>query len=86
LTRQGYYHAGLTHQCWWRDDPRGNRHTPAHNLPGTGLLFRKLESELEINVTDDIITSRLLPDDAFEKRNIELLYPYHWMSNRPATL
>jgi FKBP-type peptidyl-prolyl cis-trans isomerase SlyD len=48
--------------------------TPVSYLHGAGLLFPKLESELETHITGDIITARLLPDDAFGKRNVELLH------------
>jgi FKBP-type peptidyl-prolyl cis-trans isomerase 2 len=59
--------------------------TPVSYLHGAGLLFPKLESELETHVTGDIVTARLLPDDAFGKRNVELLR-YHWMNCRTAML
>ena len=48
--------------------------TPVSYLHGAGLLFPKLERELETHITGDIITARLLPDDAFGKRNVELLH------------
>jgi FKBP-type peptidyl-prolyl cis-trans isomerase SlyD len=47
---------------------------PVTYLHGAGLLFLKLESELESHVTGDIVTARLLPDDAFGKRNIDLVH------------
>jgi FKBP-type peptidyl-prolyl cis-trans isomerase SlyD len=46
---------------------------PVTYLHGAGLLFRKLENELESHAVGDIVTARLLPDDAFGKRNIDLL-------------
>ena len=48
--------------------------TPVSYLHGAGLLFPKLESELETHTTGDIVTTRLLPDDAFGKRKVELLH------------
>ena len=48
--------------------------TPVTYLHGVGLLFPKLENELESHTIGDIVTARLLPDDAFGKRNIDLLY------------
>ena len=47
---------------------------PVTYLHGAGLLFPKLESELASHVTGDIVTARLLPDDAFGKRNIDLVH------------
>jgi len=46
---------------------------PITYLHGAGVLFPKLEEALEQHVVGDIITVRLLPDDAFGKRNPELL-------------
>ena len=46
---------------------------PVKYLHGTGTLFPKLEQALENHRTGDIITVRLLPDDAFGKRKVELL-------------
>ena len=46
---------------------------PVSYLHGTGELFPKLERELEAHGIGDIITARLLPDDAFGKRNLDLL-------------
>ena len=43
-------------------------------LHGAGTLFPKLEQALENHTTGDILTVRLLPDDAFGKRKPELLY------------
>lgn len=48
--------------------------TPVSYLHGAGLLFPKLESELETHIAGDIVIVRLLPDDAFGKRNLELLH------------
>ena len=47
---------------------------PVTYLHGAGLLFPKLENELESHTIGDIITARLLPDDAFGKRNIDLIH------------
>jgi FKBP-type peptidyl-prolyl cis-trans isomerase SlyD len=46
---------------------------PVSYLHGTGDLFPKLERELEAHVIGDIVTARLLPDDAFGKRNPDLV-------------
>jgi FKBP-type peptidyl-prolyl cis-trans isomerase SlyD len=46
---------------------------PVKYLHGSGMLFPKLEQALENHRTGDIITVRLLPDDAFGKRRVELL-------------
>ena len=52
---------------------------PVSYLHGAGLLFPKLEIELESHIIGDIVTARLLPDDAFGKRNIDLVHqvPLH---------
>jgi FKBP-type peptidyl-prolyl cis-trans isomerase SlyD len=47
--------------------------TPISYLHGTGELFPKLERELENHRIGDIVSTRLLPDDAFGKRNPELV-------------
>ena len=47
---------------------------PVTYLHGAGLLFPKLENELASHVTGDIVTARLLPDDAFGKRNVDLVH------------
>jgi len=47
---------------------------PIRYLHGAGLLFPKLESELESHTVGDIVTARLLPDDAFGKRNVDLVH------------
>jgi len=46
---------------------------PVKYLHGSGTLFPKLEQALENHRTGDIIMVRLLPDDAFGKRKVELL-------------
>ena len=46
---------------------------PVSYLHGTGNLFPKLEHELENHGIGDIVTARLLPDDAFGKRNLDLV-------------
>ena len=46
---------------------------PVKYLHGSGTLFPKLEQALDNHRTGDIITVRLLPDDAFGKRKVELL-------------
>ncbi len=47
---------------------------PVKYLHGSGTLFPKLEQALENHRAGDIITVRLLPNDAFGKRKIELLH------------
>jgi len=46
---------------------------PVSYLHGTGNLFPKLEQELENHGIGDIVIARLLPDDAFGKRNLDLV-------------
>jgi FKBP-type peptidyl-prolyl cis-trans isomerase SlyD len=46
---------------------------PVSYLHGTGNLFPRLERELEEHGIGDIVSARLLPDDAFGKRNPELV-------------
>jgi FKBP-type peptidyl-prolyl cis-trans isomerase SlyD len=46
---------------------------PVTYLHGAGTLFPKLERELESHCVGDIVTARLLPDDAFGKRNLDLV-------------
>jgi FKBP-type peptidyl-prolyl cis-trans isomerase SlyD len=46
---------------------------PVKYLHGFGTLFPKLEQALENHRSGDILTVRLLPDDAFGKRKLELL-------------
>jgi FKBP-type peptidyl-prolyl cis-trans isomerase SlyD len=43
-------------------------------LHGAGVLFPKLERELESHCVGDIVTARLLSADAFGKRNVDLLH------------
>mgnify|MGYP001544500312 CR=1 FL=1 len=47
---------------------------PVNYLHGAGVLFPKLERELKSHVVGDIVTVRLLPEDAFGKRDIDLLH------------
>ncbi|MGB5179458.1 MAG: peptidylprolyl isomerase [Gammaproteobacteria bacterium] len=47
---------------------------PVTYLHGTGVLFPRLERELESHCVGDIVTARLLPEDAFGKRDVELLH------------
>jgi len=47
---------------------------PVTYLHGAGVLFPKLERELESHTIGDIVTARLLPEDAFGKRDIDLLH------------
>jgi FKBP-type peptidyl-prolyl cis-trans isomerase SlyD len=46
---------------------------PVSYLHGSGLLPRKLEQRLETHAVGDVVNARLLPDDAFGKRNIDLV-------------
>ena len=46
---------------------------PVRYLHGADNLFPKLEHELENHRIGDIVTARLLPDDAFGKRNPDLV-------------
>ena len=46
---------------------------PVRYLHGSGTLFPKLEQALRNHRAGDVITVRLLPDDAFGKRKVELL-------------
>ena len=47
---------------------------PVTYLHGAGVLFPKLERELESHSIGDIVTARLLSEDAFGKRDIDLLH------------
>lgn len=47
---------------------------PVTYLHGAGMLFPRLERELESHRVGDIVTARLLPEDAFGKRNTDLLH------------
>lgn len=53
---------------------REARGKPVTYLHGAGALFPKLERELESHCVGDIVTARLLPEDAFGKRDVELLH------------
>ena len=53
---------------------REARGKPVTYLHGAGALFPKLERELESHRVGDIVTARLLPEDAFGKRDVELLH------------
>ena len=53
---------------------REARGKPVTYLHGAGVLFPKLERELESHTIGDIVTARLLPEDAFGKRDIDLLH------------
>jgi FKBP-type peptidyl-prolyl cis-trans isomerase SlyD len=46
---------------------------PIQYLQGSGGLFPKLETALENRKVGDVLTVRLLPDDAFGKRDPELV-------------
>jgi len=46
---------------------------PVTYLHGAGTLFPRLEQELESRCVGDIVTTRLLPDDAFGKRDLDLV-------------
>jgi FKBP-type peptidyl-prolyl cis-trans isomerase SlyD len=46
---------------------------PVTYLHGAGGLPRKLEQRLESSAVGDVVKARLLPDDAFGKRNIDLV-------------
>lgn len=47
---------------------------PIQYVHGCGNLFPKLESALEGHGVGDIVRARLLPDDAFGRRDTELLH------------
>ncbi len=47
---------------------------PVTYLHGSGAIPPRLELELEHHAVGDIVRARLLPDDAFGKRNVDLLY------------
>lgn len=47
---------------------------PVVYLHGAGVLFPRLERELESHRVGDIVSARLLPDDAFGKRNVDLFH------------
>jgi len=46
---------------------------PVTYLHGAGTLFPRLERELESHSVGDIVTAKLLPDDAFGKRDLDLV-------------
>lgn len=48
--------------------------TPVNYLHGSSSIPPKLEGELENHQVGDIVRVKLLPDDAFGKRNVELLH------------
>jgi FKBP-type peptidyl-prolyl cis-trans isomerase SlyD len=47
--------------------------TPVNYLHGSGAIPSRLEDELENHRIGDIVRAKLLPDDAFGKRDVELL-------------
>lgn len=47
--------------------------TPITYLHGAGARFSRLEQELEHHKTGDIVTARPLPDDAFGRRDPDLV-------------
>ena len=47
--------------------------TPTTYLHGAGVRFSRLEQALEHHKTGDIVTAWLLPEDAFGKRNPDLV-------------
>jgi len=47
---------------------------PVNYLHGSGSLPSKLEQQLESHRIGDVVRARLLPDDAFGKRSIELIH------------
>ena len=47
---------------------------PVTYLHGAGVLFPKLEHALESHGVGDIVTARLLSEDAFGRRDIDLLH------------
>jgi FKBP-type peptidyl-prolyl cis-trans isomerase SlyD len=47
---------------------------PIEYLQGSGGLFPKLEAALENRKVGDVLTIRLLPDDAFGRRDPDLVY------------
>lgn len=51
---------------------REARGKPVTYLHGAGVLFPRLERELESHGVGDIVTARLLPEDAFGKRDARL--------------
>jgi FKBP-type peptidyl-prolyl cis-trans isomerase SlyD len=47
---------------------------PVSYLHGSGSLPAKLERQLESHAIGDVVRARLLPDDAFGKRSIDLIH------------
>ena len=47
---------------------------PVRYVHGCGLLFPKLETALENHKTGDVLKVKLLPDDAFGKRDLDLVH------------
>lgn len=47
---------------------------PIHYVQGCGSLFPKLEAALDGRCAGDVVRVRLLPDDAFGKRDTDLLH------------
>lgn len=47
--------------------------SPVTYLHGAGVLFEKLEKALENHTVGEIVSVRLLPDDAFGRRDIDLV-------------
>jgi FKBP-type peptidyl-prolyl cis-trans isomerase SlyD len=47
---------------------------PIRYIQGCGTLFAKLEAALEGHRVGDLVRVRLLPDDAFGKRNLDLVH------------
>ena len=48
--------------------------TPITYLHGADALFPRLEQQLESHKTGDIVKARLLPDDAFGRRDPDLVH------------
>jgi FKBP-type peptidyl-prolyl cis-trans isomerase SlyD len=46
---------------------------PVSYLHGSGALPAKLEHKLESHAVGDVVSARLLPEDAFGKRHLELI-------------
>lgn len=47
---------------------------PVRYVQGSGALFPRLEATLKGHRVGDVVTTRLLPEDAFGKRDVELLH------------
>lgn len=50
---------------------------PIQYVQGCGVLFQKLEAALEGRRIGEVLRVRLLPDDAFGRRNPDLLHEIH---------